>query len=134
MRLVMHEKKSQLWTSRSVRIDSQKSSCASAASTANYANSQALRWRAVFIDRSDASGGRLTSGFLSFHNVVLLWAGLVIGLAMILIVIAMASGQSAGEREGPAIPQIEYYIIACANVSEMSAPGGSASTTRGKTT
>jgi hypothetical protein len=28
-------------------------------------------------------------GFLSFHNVLLLWAGLVIGLAMILIVIAM---------------------------------------------
>ena len=34
----------------------------------------------------------MTSGFLSFHNVLLLWAGLVIGLAMILIVIAMGGG------------------------------------------
>jgi hypothetical protein len=33
----------------------------------------------------------MTSGLFSFHNVLLLWAGLVIGLAMILIVIAMVS-------------------------------------------
>jgi hypothetical protein len=31
----------------------------------------------------------MTSDFLSFHRVLLLWAGLVSGLAMILIVIAM---------------------------------------------
>jgi hypothetical protein len=35
------------------------------------------------------SAPTMTSGFLSFHNVLLLWAGLVIGLAMTLIVIAM---------------------------------------------
>ena len=35
----------------------------------------------------------MTSDFLSFHHVVLLWGtGLVIGLAMILIVIAMGVG------------------------------------------
>jgi hypothetical protein len=34
----------------------------------------------------------MTSGVLSFHNLLLLWAGLVIGLAIILIVIAMGVG------------------------------------------
>ena len=38
------------------------------------------------------SAPTMTSDFLSFHHVVLLWAGLVIGLAMILIVIAMGVG------------------------------------------
>jgi hypothetical protein len=38
------------------------------------------------------SAPTMTSDFLSFHHVVLLWTGLVIGLAMILIVIAMGVG------------------------------------------
>ena len=38
------------------------------------------------------SATTMTSDFLSFHHVVLLWAGLVIGLAMILIIIAMGVG------------------------------------------
>jgi hypothetical protein len=38
------------------------------------------------------SAPTMTSDFLSFHHVVLLWAGLVIGLALILIIIAMGVG------------------------------------------